>query len=100
MSHQFRVGQDVVCIHAGFKICIGKNVPVEKGRIYRIAELCMLSELDTPFVVQPDLLLLRFQEIGGLFWYSHDNFRPVKKTSIDLFRNLIAPVLPKERVNV
>lgn len=89
MSYQFHVGMQVVCVDAR----IGRVIPrhdLTKGRIYTIrgidpdrsGELGLyLEEVRLPNYPQSG------EEISFAFW----RFRPVKRTDISIFQQMLAP---------
>lgn len=92
----FRVGQMVVCVndrwHRDF-LSLHLNVPM-KGRIYTIRAI-----FEPPVACQPCLWLEEIvnaptEWAEGLFEaaFRATRFRPVKETSIDIFRQIIAPI--------
>lgn len=103
----FHVGQMVVCvkdaghnypdIRAKWGHILDKMTPAEIGRIYTVRDV----------ETRTHILTLRLEEILGPVVdthvgpfeipYASTSFRPVKETSIQIFRDLVAPIKDKVR---
>ena len=91
----FHVGQRVVCVNdAGLRIaCDLKHMPVA-GLIYTIREF---KDVDGPGFLLEEIVNDLFQYSYGMDepYFCATRFHPVKNTSIEVFRKLLAPMPEK-----
>ncbi len=94
----FRIGQMVVCVDDKNRSGYWAAASVlTKGRIYTIRGFDLSPQPGGP---QPPGIYLEEITMPQVPWcgtmvelsFLHDRFRPVKETSIEIFRKLIAPI--------
>jgi hypothetical protein len=90
----FHVGQLVVCVDDSPSICRGglQSVPLERGRIYTVREVCsdfvFFTGKDTGIKVDE---VMRATRDGPDHPFGACRFRPVQKTSISIFTAMLSP---------
>ncbi len=85
----FGVGDKVICVDAAIRHPeLGLTTGLTKGAVYTIKAL-------VPVPLQPDAISVELVEVdhGPFTWgFYADRFRPVKKTSIDVFLKILQDV--------
>ncbi|MFG1388842.1 hypothetical protein [Xanthobacter versatilis] len=88
----FHVGQQVICIDDNWG-SDGHNIPIDapkKGMVYSVREVIF----NVPF---PSGHFFDLEEVRCGLWDA-EQFRPVKPTSIEVFRQLLSPIHERETV--
>lgn len=97
----FHVGQQVVCIRASSHPIPPEAVDAAVGCVYTVRRIAVRRHYITGLVSEG----LHLEEIvnppspGGEEWFINaGRFRPVKPTSIEVFRQLLSPIHERETV--
>jgi len=97
----FQIGQDVVCIKADAWKSLVKHSPYGPApkQIVRISGIDRIENIMArlyPMHAGPvevlDVVFLEFVEFGKDYWFAANCFRPVRTTSIEIFRSALKPI--------